>query len=69
MESNLKRQAEIYEKASDATEPTIKVIIYFSAPEKARVEQVLKKLKLGDNPNIILVDARRDNKPSGSKAR
>lgn len=67
--SNLQRQAEIYEKASDATQPTIKVIIYFSVSEKKRVERILQKLKLSGNPNIILVDARRDNKPSGSKAR
>ncbi len=67
LERNLKRQAEIYEKASDA-KTSIKVIVYFSAAEKSRVNGILKKLKLDEHPNVVLVDARRDNKPSGSKA-
>jgi hypothetical protein len=67
LERNLQRQAEIYQKASDA-QKTIKVIIYFSAAERARVERILKKLKLAGHPDIVLIDARRDNKPSGSKA-
>ena len=67
LERNLQKQAEIYQKASDA-EVTIKVIIYFSASERARVENILSKLKLTGHTNIVIIDARRDNKPSGSKA-
>jgi hypothetical protein len=67
LERNLQRQAEIYEKASDAN-TTIKVIVFFSAPEKSRVDGILRKLKMIGDPNVVLVDARRDNKPSGSKA-
>lgn len=66
-ERNLQKQAEIYEKASDA-QTTIKVIIFFSAAEKTRAENILKKLKLSGHPNVVLIDGRRDNKPSGSKA-
>jgi hypothetical protein len=44
------------------------VIVFFSAPEKSRVDGILRKLKMIGDPNVVLVDARRDNKPSGSKA-
>jgi hypothetical protein len=67
LERHFQKQAEVYEKASDAT-VTIKVIVFFSASERIRVERILKKLNMSLDPNIILVDARRDNKPSGSKA-
>jgi hypothetical protein len=67
LERNLQKQAEVYEKASDAR-VTIKVIVFFSASERIRVERILKKLNMSLDPNVTLVDARRDNKPSGSKA-
>ena len=67
LEKNLRHQAEIYEKASDAKR-TIKVIVYFTAGERKRVERILKKLKLEGDKDMILIDARKDNKPSGSKA-
>jgi hypothetical protein len=68
LERNLKKQAEIYEKASDA-KLTIKVIVHFSAAEKKRVDRILKRLSLVGNKNVVLVDARKDNKQSGSKAK
>lgn len=68
LERNLKKQTQIYEKASDAKR-TIKVIVYFSASEKKRVDGILKKLKLAGNKDVVQIDARKDNKPSGSKAR
>ena len=67
LKKNLKKQAEVYAKASDARS-TIKVIVYFSAAERAKVEKILKDIDLIGNPNIVLVDARSDNKPAGSKA-
>ncbi len=64
---NLEKQAEIYQKASDA--PTaLKVIIFFTSAEERRVWAILRRLKMEANPDIILIDARADNKPSGSKA-
>lgn len=67
LKRNLQRQPRIYEKASDASR-TIKVIIYFTEEERDRVDKILKELKLTKSPDIILIDARKDNKPSGSKA-
>ncbi|MGO8976285.1 MAG: hypothetical protein ACLQNV_22530 [Steroidobacteraceae bacterium] len=67
LKRNLKNQAEIYKAASDA-EHAIKVILVFSAEEEERVAEILKELGLLDHPDVILIDARRDNKPSGSKA-
>jgi len=69
LEQNLKNQVKIYQKASDATHPPIKVIVYFSKVELARVTAILQRLKLTGNRHIVLIDARKDNKPSGSKAR
>ncbi len=67
LKRNLRRQAPVYEKASNAKK-TIKVIVYFTAAEKKRVDGIVKALKMTNDRNIVLVDARKDNKPSGSKA-
>jgi hypothetical protein len=67
LERNLQKQVEIYKKASDATKG-IKVIIYFTESEHDRVIGILDKLKLLNNKDVILIDARSDNKPSGSHA-
>jgi len=67
LKRNLERQVEIYKKAGDAKRG-IKVIVYFSAAERKRVMGILKELKRTDDPDIVLIDARKDNKPSGSKA-
>ena len=64
---NLQKQADIYQKASDAKN-SIKAIIFFTAGEHRRVLGILKKLKLTGHRDIVLIDARKDNKPSGSKA-
>ncbi len=64
---NLKHQAEIYARAGSANR-SIKVILFFTAGERARVEAILKELKLESNPDIVLIDARSDNKVSASKA-
>lgn len=67
LEKNLAHQSGIYEKASDAPH-SIKVIIFFSKAEEERVNVILDRLKLTGKKGIILIDARNDNKPSGSKA-
>jgi hypothetical protein len=59
--------ARLYEKASDATR-SVKIIICFTAGDQRRVAAILKRLKLGGDSSIVVVDARNDNKPSGSKA-
>ncbi|MEX2030537.1 MAG: hypothetical protein WD906_06165 [Anaerolineales bacterium] len=64
---NLQRQAEIYKNASDAKN-AIKAITYFSQGELDRVTDILKDLGVLGHPDIVLIDARSDNKPSASKA-
>jgi len=67
LKRNLANQVAIYEKAND-TKKSIKVIIYFTRADLNRVQKILRELKLTDDLNIVLIDARRDNKPSASKA-
>ena len=67
LEKNLSKQLSIYQAASDA-ENGIKAIIYFSYAEQQRVESVLDKLGILGHKDVVLIDARNDNKPSGSKA-
>jgi hypothetical protein len=67
LRDNLQKQTKIYEKASDAKR-SIKVILFFSLQERQRVEKILAELDLAQDESIVLIDARRDNKPSGSKA-
>jgi hypothetical protein len=67
LERNLEKQLPIYQAASDA-KGGIKVIIFFSASEELKVELTLKKLGILGHKDVVLIDARNDNKPSGSKA-
>lgn len=68
LERNLRSQAEIYSKASDATHPSLKGILYFSESELERVQGILHRLGLSNSPHIVLIDASNTNKPSGSRA-
>lgn len=67
LQRNLEKQVEIYQKASDA-EHAIKAIVFFTDKEKDRVTRILKNLKLTGHKDVVLIDARSDNKPSGSSA-
>lgn len=67
LERNLVRQLPIYQAASDAKNG-IKAIIFFTAAEQERVEGILDRLGILGHKDIVLIDARNDNKPSGSKA-
>jgi hypothetical protein len=67
LKRNLEKQIEIYGKAND-TKNLIKVIMYFSEEEYGKVSSILIDLGLSDKENVILIDARADNKPSASKA-
>jgi hypothetical protein len=68
LRKNLQHQTEVYQKASGA-QAGVKVVIYFTSEERARVLGILDDLKLRESPNVVLIDARNDNKPSGSKAK
>ena len=67
LKRNLQKQVDIYQKASDAHK-ALKVIVYFTEAELERVRRILADLGLAHADNVILIDARKDNKPSGSKA-
>jgi hypothetical protein len=67
LKRNLQKQLGVYKKASSA-HFGLSVITYFTAEEFARVRRILKELQMDDDERVILIDARKDNKPSGSKA-
>ena len=67
LERNLENQLPIYKAASDAKQG-IKAIIFFTAGEERRVHTILRKLGIEGHKDVVLIDARNDNKQSGSKA-
>jgi hypothetical protein len=69
LKRNLEKQVEIYEKAN-RTKHSVKVIVNYTQQDEARVNRILQELNLNvdDHEEIVVIDARRDNKPTGSKA-
>lgn len=67
LKKNLQNQVGVYEAANN-TSKSIKVILFFSDAEYKRVFEILKELKLLDRPDVVTIDAGRDNKPSASNA-
>ena len=67
LKQNLEKQLEIYQTANN-TESGIKVVFYFTEDELERVKGILKDLGIENAKNVVLIDARNDNKPSASKA-
>jgi hypothetical protein len=67
LKQNLAKQVEVYKKASGARHG-IKCIVFFTEQELEKTNGILRELGLTDNKDIVLIDARMDNKPSGSKA-
>ncbi|MDD4981544.1 MAG: hypothetical protein PHS12_02130 [Candidatus Omnitrophica bacterium] len=68
LRQNLENQVEVYKKAHD-TDKAIKVIIFFSLDEEAKVKKILEELDLVNEKYVILIDARKDNKISASKVK
>ena len=64
---NLKNQVEVY-KAANNTNNSITVIMFFTANEQIKVFNILKELKIDNNPNIVLINAI-DDKVSASNVR
>lgn len=64
---NLEKQVPIYEAANE-TKQSVTVIVNYTAADAKRVEALLNDLKLAGRENIVVIDARSDNKPSASKA-
>lgn len=67
LKRNLEKQVPAYKKASGAKDGIV-VILYFDDGQLKRVNKILKDLGLVGHKDIVLIDAQRDNKPSGSKA-
>jgi hypothetical protein len=67
LEHSLKKQLEIYQRASGAKNG-IFVIFVFERSETIRVKAVLKRLGMSEGLDCVIIDARGDNKPSASKA-
>jgi len=67
LKRNLEKQVAIYE-AANQTRTSVKVIICYTEADQAKVIRVLKELKLEAEKSIVVIDARSDNKPSGSRA-
>lgn len=65
LKQNLKHQVAVYEAAND-TAKSIKAILYFSETDLRRVFDILNELGLSGRKDVVLIDARRDNKPSAS---
>ena len=65
LKQNIKKQLEIYQEANN-TKKGIKVILFYTHEEELKVKQLLKELKIDDKENIVLIDARNDNKKSAS---
>lgn len=65
LKQNLAKQVDVYKAASD-TDRAIKVILYFSKEEEQKLFGVLSELHLAGSDDIVLIDARNDNKPSAS---
>ncbi|TWX38289.1 hypothetical protein ES689_06335 [Frigoribacterium sp. ACAM 257] len=64
---NLQNQVDVYRKANN-TRHSVTMIIYYTREEKARVDNIVAELGLTDEPDVVLINARNDDKPSGSKA-
>jgi hypothetical protein len=67
LKRNLQKQLPVYE-AANRTKRSLKVIVCYTATDQERVVKILDELHLAGEPSIVFIDARNDNKPSGSKA-
>lgn len=68
LKQNLAHQVEVYEAANDTTR-SIKAIMYFTEAEFEKARKILKELNLLGRKDVVLIDARNDNKPSASNVR
>ncbi|MEI6519435.1 MAG: hypothetical protein WCO98_05265 [bacterium] len=68
LKQNLENQVKVYETANQ-TNKSLKVIVFFTEDEEKRVKSILRELEIDNDPDIILIDARADNKPSASNVK
>jgi hypothetical protein len=67
LKRNLQKQVEVYE-AANQTAHSVKVIVVYTESDQNRVRAILRELKLEGRENVVVIDARADNKPTGSRA-
>lgn len=67
LKRNLENQVNVYKKAN-GTDSAITAIIAYTEAEQRKVEKILNELGLQGDRSVVTIDARRDNKPSGSNA-
>jgi hypothetical protein len=67
LKRNLQNQVPIYEEAN-RTKQSVKAILFYTREQERRARAILKELGLEHREDIILIDARSDNKPSASNA-
>ena len=65
----IKKSTQAMDKVASDSKRAIKVIMYFSAEEELKVISILNDLGLSENDDIILIDARNDNKSSASNVK
>ena len=63
--SHLEKQIGIYLKANN-TANALRAIIFFTTAQEKRLMKVLKNLDLINSENVVIIDARKDNKQSAS---
>lgn len=68
LKNNLAKQVEVYKKASD-TDRAIKVILFFNDKEEHKLIDALNELGIAGCRDIVMIDARNDNKESASNVR
>ena len=67
LSQNLANQVEVYKQAHD-TNKAIKVVLFFTAQEESRAKKIIADLNLSSEKYVVLIDARKDNKVSASRA-
>lgn len=68
LEQNLAHQVDVYKTANN-TKKALKVIIAYSAAEMRRVRRILQKLRLEDDPDIVVINADGTKKTSASNVK
>lgn len=63
----LEKQTRVYLSANN-TKKKVVVIVCYTEQEQLKVSNLLSELGLSGEPNIVVIDARNDNKPSASRA-
>lgn len=67
LKRNLEKQVEIY-KTAEQTTKAVTVVVCYTEKDESKLQAILKTLPAEALAHVVVIDARSDNKPSGSKA-